>query len=101
MDGYRAGPSVSGLFSRRLHVYQLWLRNVAVNLTPVDFLILVDMARAALQEVRAVKGLKKPGERSQVLPETVKASAGMSFSIESCFFEPELSILAGADRAEL
>jgi hypothetical protein len=61
--------------------YQLWLRNVAINLTPVDFLILVDMVRVALGAVGLAKGSKEAGEWPQGLQATVQASARMSFSI--------------------
>jgi hypothetical protein len=65
--------------------YQLWIRNVAVNLTPVDFLILVDMVQVAFRTVtrRQVLGAAgAPDEPpAEVYRRTTAASANASFSL--------------------
>lgn len=61
--------------------YQLWIRNLAVNLTPIDFLILVDLVRGALRATQEPKTPDLVDELSQVLDGTVEASARLSFSI--------------------
>ncbi len=62
-------------------VYQLWIRNVAVNLTPLEFLILVDLVRVAFQTAQSPLESNEAGELAQVFRETVEASASVSFSI--------------------
>lgn len=65
--------------------YQLWVRNIAINLTPIDFLILVDVVRAALwtvHENQTTEEVAPPtGELSQVFQRTVVASANGLFSL--------------------
>ena len=61
--------------------YQLWIRNLAINLTPVDFLILVDLVWVALRAAQANKAPGGADELSQVLDSTVEASARPSFSV--------------------
>jgi len=84
------GPSKIGepncvLVYKEQGFYQLWLRNVGINLTPVDFLILVDMARAAFKEVHEKQTpelmTRSTGEMSQIFHRTVEASATISFSL--------------------
>ncbi|MCQ3978189.1 MAG: hypothetical protein DPW09_32590 [Anaerolineae bacterium] len=65
--------------------YQLWVRNIAINLTPIDFLILVDMVRVAWQAAsnQQVVGPTRPPDREQprIFRRTVAASANLWFSV--------------------
>jgi hypothetical protein len=65
--------------------YQLWVRNIAINLTPIDFLILVDMVRVVLRAAsdHQAIGLTTPsdGEQPKIFRRTVTASANATFSL--------------------
>jgi hypothetical protein len=65
--------------------YQLWVQNIAINLKPIEFLILVDMVRVALKGVQEYQVTTLAGppadERFQGYQRTVSASASLSFSL--------------------
>lgn len=65
--------------------YQVWVRNIALNLTPADFLLLVDLVRVALPATcdHPARGLTTPliGEQPRIFQRTVAASAQVMFSL--------------------
>jgi hypothetical protein len=72
------------LILREKGYYQLWLRNVALNLSPTNFLILVDLVRVALKNLDRDRPVALPGrveELPKPLHHTVEASPNNSFSL--------------------
>ena len=61
--------------------YQVWVRNVGVNLTPVDFRIFLDMARSALKVAHDNQAQWAPRELMKAFRQTDNAWAGSPFSI--------------------
>ncbi|MCK6629240.1 MAG: hypothetical protein L6R45_29195 [Anaerolineae bacterium] len=65
--------------------FQLWIRNFALNLTPIDFLILVDLVRVAWRAACEQPALEQPsvsaGDQPPMFQRTVAASAQVSFSL--------------------
>ncbi|MCB0211838.1 MAG: hypothetical protein KDJ52_21035 [Anaerolineae bacterium] len=60
--------------------YQLWFQSIALNLAPVDFMILVDMVTVALAEMQK----QPPSSGSHSIDDgfnTIPASPGASFSL--------------------
>ena len=73
------------VFHRELGYYQVWVRNIALNLSPADFLIFTDLAQVALAELPTVKRqLSTPAavnDPNPLLQGTVKASNNPRFSL--------------------
>lgn len=65
--------------------YQLWVRNIALNLDPIDFLLLVDLVRVALLAAgnQPIMGQSVPSneEQTQIFQRIVTASANLRFSM--------------------
>lgn len=65
--------------------YQLWVRNIALTLAPIDFLLLVDLVRVALlvasNQLLMEQSLLSNEEQPQIFQRTVTASANLQFSM--------------------
>lgn len=60
--------------------YQLWWRNIAVNLTPVDFLIFLNMSRVALQVGPGKRVVAPRTDAANKMARIIQAAAKISFS---------------------
>src|SRR5690606_1532696 len=65
------------VFHREEGYYQVWVRNVALNLSPADFLIFAELAQVALAELA---GPPAAAKATPALRRTVKASPTHRFS---------------------
>lgn len=65
--------------------FQVWVRSFALNLTPIEFLILVDLVRVAWRTACEQPTPKwvapSAGEQSPMFQRTVAASAQVTFSL--------------------
>jgi hypothetical protein len=60
--------------------YQLWWRNIAINLTPVDFLMLLNMSRVALQAVSRKQVAIPMADSANEIAQIFQAGVKISFS---------------------
>lgn len=65
--------------------YQVWIRNIVINLMPIDFLILVDLVRVALLAAGNQPGLGRTAPPREAQPQDLRrivtASAHLRFSV--------------------
>jgi len=73
------------IFHREPGYFQIWVRNVALNLSPADFKIFGDLVRAAGVELSIITSRSEVEKRFERLPKRfhrmVKASAINRFSL--------------------